>query len=368
MRKKNVNWSFKAICLALLLALVLTACGNKTQEYQDKYDLGAKYVSDGNYEEAIIAYTAAIKIDVKNPAAYLARGKAYVLSGETSNSLETALEDFNRAVELDETNPDAYLGLADVYIRRGEYDEALEVIESAIDKTNSAPEIVQKLEEMKDGKFIDSSGNLRRMNSYDSDGTLLWYHIYTYDAERRVSSATSFSAAGSQTGHVDCVYDDEGRPLVTYDHPVIVESSAISGPIEKREIEYDENGRESVSRIYWPSGSLNFTSVYQYDENGKRVRTDVYTNDSLSTYTLYQYDSNGTQRSDSYHANGQPFGDYGITEYNSAGLPLTHRVYRQDDSLSYEKFYYYDDEGNYIGSDEVSYDENGNVIQSSVTE
>lgn len=65
MRKKNVNKSFRAICFALLLALVLTACGNKAQEYQDKYDLGAKYVSDGNYEEAIIAYTAAIKIDVK---------------------------------------------------------------------------------------------------------------------------------------------------------------------------------------------------------------------------------------------------------------------------------------------------------------
>lgn len=360
--------SFRAICLALLLVLVLTACGNKAQEYQDKYDLGAKYVSDGNYEEAIIAYTAAIKIDVKNPAAYLARGKAYVLSGETSNSLETALEDFNRAVELDETNPDAYLGLADVYIRRGEYDKALEVIENAIDKTNSVPEIVQKLEEMKDGKFIDSSGNLRRMSCYDSDGTLLWYHIYTYDAERRVSSATSFSAAGSQTGHVDCVYDDEGRPLVTYTNYVIDESGSINGPIEKREIEYDENGRKSVDRIYRPSGSLDHTTVYQYNEDGKLVRADVYTNNSLNTYTLYQYDSNGTQRSDSYHANGQPFGDYSITEYNDAGLAITHRRYRQDDSLCYESFSYYDEEGNYIGSDEFTYDENGNVIQSSVTE
>lgn len=362
MRKKNVNRSFRAVCLSFFLALVLTACGNKAQAYQDKYDLGAKYVSDGNYEEAIIAYTAAIKIDVKNPAAYLARGKAYVLSGETTNSLETALEDFNRAVELDETNTDAYLGLADVYIRRGEYDKALEVIEKAVDKTNSASEIVQKLEEMKDGKFIDSSGNLRRMNSYDSDGTLLWYHIYTYDQDRRTATATSYNANNSQTGHVDLVYDSNGRSIVNYDYP------SDSGAIEKIEYDYDGDGKKVASRLYRASGDLRVSFAYQYNSDGKLSRTDQYDSDgSLTIYELHQYDANGTERRDCYYANGEYFA-YDIIEYNDMNLAVTQRNYRVDGTIAHEVFKYYDDNGNYLGSDVFTYDENGNVIQSSVTE
>lgn len=38
--------------------------------YQEQYDLGMKYLTDGNYEEAIIAFTAAIELEPKNADAY----------------------------------------------------------------------------------------------------------------------------------------------------------------------------------------------------------------------------------------------------------------------------------------------------------
>ena len=37
--------------------------------WQEQYDLGVRYLSDGNYEDAIIAFTAAIEIDPKKPQA-----------------------------------------------------------------------------------------------------------------------------------------------------------------------------------------------------------------------------------------------------------------------------------------------------------
>lgn len=56
------------LALALIVSL-LTGCGSGTggSTWQDQYDLGMLYLSEGNYEEAIIAFTAAIEIDPKRP-------------------------------------------------------------------------------------------------------------------------------------------------------------------------------------------------------------------------------------------------------------------------------------------------------------
>ena len=50
------------LLLTVLLLPSLVACGAKNA-WQEQYDLGMRYLNDGNYEEAIIAFTAAIEID-----------------------------------------------------------------------------------------------------------------------------------------------------------------------------------------------------------------------------------------------------------------------------------------------------------------
>ena len=82
-----------ALFLTALLLLSLIACGAKGA-WQEQYDLGMRYLNDGNYEEAVIAFTAAIEIDEKRPEGYEGRGRAYVLSGETAENLEAAKSDF----------------------------------------------------------------------------------------------------------------------------------------------------------------------------------------------------------------------------------------------------------------------------------
>ena len=70
-----------SLILSLCLILGLCACGgSKTGNagsWQEQYDLGIRYLSEGNYEEAIIAFTAAIKIDPKQPDAYVKAAEAY---------------------------------------------------------------------------------------------------------------------------------------------------------------------------------------------------------------------------------------------------------------------------------------------------
>ena len=55
--------------------------------WQEQYDLGVKYLSEGNYQEAIIAFTAAIEIDPKRPDAYTGLADAYIAQGDIAAAI-----------------------------------------------------------------------------------------------------------------------------------------------------------------------------------------------------------------------------------------------------------------------------------------
>lgn len=98
----------KCVFSLLLILLILCGCSSKKQQWQEQYDLGVRYLSDGNYEEAILAFSAAIQIDPNNADAYVLRGDAYVMAAkeEPENAdkyLRKARKDYDKAEEL---NPD----------------------------------------------------------------------------------------------------------------------------------------------------------------------------------------------------------------------------------------------------------------------
>lgn len=124
------------------------ASNTEQMTWQERYNLGIRYLSEGNYEEAIISFTAAIEIDSKRAPAYVGRGDAYVLSGETEEKLSAAQADYEKAIELDETNTDAYLGLANVYIRQGNRDMALKILQNALEKADDNQTILDAIEKL----------------------------------------------------------------------------------------------------------------------------------------------------------------------------------------------------------------------------
>ena len=94
--KRSFSIRFLFVILSML---VLVSCGKKPQTWQEQYDLGIRYLSDGNYEEAIIAFTAAIEIDPQQI--------------------------------------DGYISLAEAYREQGQYDLALEILQRGYDATGS---------------------------------------------------------------------------------------------------------------------------------------------------------------------------------------------------------------------------------------
>ena len=76
--------------------LGLISCAqNMGTQWQEQYDLGVRYLSEGNYKEAIIAFTAAIEIDPMKADAYLSLAEVYMVDDsaeEAANILKRGYE------------------------------------------------------------------------------------------------------------------------------------------------------------------------------------------------------------------------------------------------------------------------------------
>jgi len=159
----------------IIIIAFLVSCGQKVLTWQEQYDLGVRYLEERNYEEAIIAFTAAIEIDPRQAMVYVGRGDAYIGSGETEENLAAALVDYEQAIELDETNAEAYLRLANVYIFRSDYDKAWEVLQQGLEKTGDNEQLVAKLSEIGHSESNDYSkfitGNLISEDEFAISGT-----------------------------------------------------------------------------------------------------------------------------------------------------------------------------------------------------
>lgn len=162
-------------CLVCLLSGCAASQPDSTEEpsrgttWQEQYDLGVRYLSDGNYEGAILAFSAAIEIDPKRAPAYVGRGDAYVKSGETEENLTAALADYENAIELDETSAEAYLGLADVYIRQGDVEKALEILKQGLGKVGENENISKKIEEFEYATNVNAPWGTRNFDGYSTE-------------------------------------------------------------------------------------------------------------------------------------------------------------------------------------------------------
>ena len=162
----------QSIVISSLMVLVLSACSqekapigenmNYTEEeastWQEQYDLGMHYLDEGDYEAAIVAFTAAIEIDPNQAVLYLERGNAYIRDGETEDNLTMALTAYQQAVDLDSAMAEAYLGIADVYTAQKHYDKLREILEQGVNATgdNRLRSQLDSLDETRETNIVDN--------------------------------------------------------------------------------------------------------------------------------------------------------------------------------------------------------------------
>ena len=75
--------------MVIILTLICFLCSCGQNKWQEQYDLGMRYLTEGNYEEAILAFAAAIEIDALNPDAYIELQKAYLKVDNPVDAVKT---------------------------------------------------------------------------------------------------------------------------------------------------------------------------------------------------------------------------------------------------------------------------------------
>lgn len=176
------------LIMALTLSLCLCACTTTQSEgsgeepsqgptWQEQYDLGVRYLSEGNYEEAIIAFTAAIEIDPKQAPAYLGRGDAHSgvaklstgdateLPEQAVTSYESAVADYLAAIDLDGADADVYLKAADVYLALGDTENAISILTRGFEATEDE-RLADKIAEIELSEQPEARGSI----TFSGDG------------------------------------------------------------------------------------------------------------------------------------------------------------------------------------------------------
>lgn len=124
--------------IATILLISIIGCG-KTPTWQERYDLGVRYLSEGKYEEAIIAFTAAIEIDAKQAPAYVGRGSAnmalFAANGGDEESLRQAADDFTEAIAIDPSIIEAYTMLSEAYVQLSDVEKAIGILHEGFEAT-----------------------------------------------------------------------------------------------------------------------------------------------------------------------------------------------------------------------------------------
>lgn len=297
------------VCLSLLLFLHF----KKGPSWQEQYDLGIRYLSEGNYEEAIIAFTAAIEIDPRQSLPYIGRGDAYIGSGETAGNLTAAQVDYEKAITLDERNADAWLGLADVYIRQGQYEEALALLEEAADKVSDDSRILDKIQAMRGGTFADSKGRTRKsvrivdgqvteywLYEYDEKGNNIWTLNYDMDGTLDYTEYSEFDERGLEIKLTRVFADDGSTTAETYEYDSTgrrIRETTEGGATTL--ISYDDEKRTETHNSYKSDGTLSYQSVIEYDENWIKRKSSIYSVDEngklyLDYYTIFIWNEDGS--------------------------------------------------------------------------
>ncbi|WP_143756615.1 InlB B-repeat-containing protein [Clostridium pasteurianum] len=174
----------KAIMIAIIVLFFLSLGGVISVKAYNSYnvkqnlDLGNKYLSDGKYEQAILAFEKVISIEPSNVEARVGLSKAYV----ALKRFKSAEKVLSEGIRIMEKKPDSrlYSALADVYLKQDKVQDAIKILDEGYSATHDKG-IKEQLNDISSRITIQSEsidvqvGKSLSLKLYatDSDGKLL---------------------------------------------------------------------------------------------------------------------------------------------------------------------------------------------------
>ena len=323
------------LCVVILISVLLTKVAPQ-QKITKQLELGNKYLTEMDYEQAIVA--------------------------------------FEQAIEIDPMNADGYVGLTDAYICLNEFDKAYETVKQGYDKTGDE-RLNEKILMIESGDIVDFEGRPRKGTSYGADGSITCEYFYTYGHNeyglktdlkyliheeeyiREEHEVTEFDENGIQ---IYTWYDQNGNLI-----------SKLTDDSQKSE----KDKRIVRKYTYAPeTGEITWQTltIYEYDQNSREKKCtnydiDIKTGEELiAGYSSFEYDENNNCIAENcYDADGN-LTSRSEWSYDAEGNMIEHRTYDSTGNLSSKQVMIYDDSGKYLGS--KTYDGFGNIINTTMCE
>lgn len=140
----------RKVIISCIVIFILVVSGgflfnnySKSQELKKFISLGNKYLEEQNYNEAILAYEEAIKVEPKNVEARIGLAKAYIGLNKMAEA-EKALMD---ALGITKKNPRVYIELAKLYIKLDRGKDAIDILTTGYNETKD-DEVKKLLDEL----------------------------------------------------------------------------------------------------------------------------------------------------------------------------------------------------------------------------
>lgn len=256
--------------MVLFVFLVgLSACGQSMEaQWQEQYDLGVRYLSESNYEEAIIAFTAAIEIDSRQAVAYKQLSYAYQEVGD----LDRAIEVLRAGYEA--TGDDGLL-------------ESLELLQQHLAQETDAFFLTEQSVYLADGTLVSQTEV-----TYDEDGYM------TEKIETTLSTTTGQYMTYTQTWTFDPAESSWIWWAASGESDTNGVSETLEGPREKgldncgvsyqsvvADILVYPDSEGNLPEVIYPSDVMESDDAlwhhaeYEYDDHGNVVRITTYQED-----------------------------------------------------------------------------------------
>lgn len=173
MKAKKTIICVIGIIVALTVALCFVLNSGILNPVEHQMKLASKYLQEGKYEEAVLAYTKAIEIDDKNVMLYEMLGAIYTeyIDEFSSEDLISLLKQGYEKTN-DEKFIDLYIVFAENLISTEHYSEALELLQAGLTYTGS-DKIKEKINYMYENDMMEDISETMNKNLLDDFSNLV---------------------------------------------------------------------------------------------------------------------------------------------------------------------------------------------------
>ncbi len=335
--------------LSLILSVTLTmtmftSCEAVNKALASTYlNLGEKYLTDLDYENAIVYFNKLIEVEPKNVQAYLGAAEAYLGMGD----IDSAMDVLEQGIAVVDDPTELEAKLAEILGENEVEDEATtdepvaneEIVPEAEDGVEI--EEVETVVSKEEAIFVTTASY-----SYSSDGSFKSGYEREYDSNWNEIKYTSFNSDGGIDYWYECEYGSNGNKVEEIHHNADGSINYLG--------ECDADGN-FIKEIYYNSdGDINYWYESEFDSNGNMIKLASFYSSGSNYFTEYEYDASGNMlKFVVYYSDGSVF--YG-RKY----------VYETNED-KVVKWICYDLNGDMLSHYVSEYDLDGNLIKETTT-